>query len=211
MSNELRAAIYCRVSTAEQDLDNQVLQIEELCRVRGWRIVERYQETAGGARGDRGELRRMLADSKRGRFDVLVFWALDRLTREGSFRTLEYLHTLSLCGVKWFSLQESYIDSVGPFGEAIVGFLAAIANAERLRLKERTVAGMARAKAAGKVCHRPRVVVNLHRLRLLRGRGKSWRHCARVLKVSAATLKKAIEISDARLDGFQAGLEALRP
>ncbi len=202
MSNKvLRAAIYCRVSTAEQDLENQIRQIEKLCEGRHWSIVERYQETAGGSRSDRAELRRMLADAHRRKFDVLVFWSLDRLSREGSYKTLGYLHTLSAAGVKWFSLQEPYIDSVGPFGDAIVGFLAAIASNERERLTERTRAGMARAKADGKSCGRPPVIVNLHRLRLMRHRGKSWPECSKTLKTSIGTLRKALALSEARLEG----------
>ena len=86
--------------------------------------------------------------------DLLLFWSLDRLTREGRYKTLTYLCRLSDTGVKFKSYTEQYIDSLGVFGEAIIGVLTAVAQQERVRISERTKAGLARTRAQGS--HAPR-------------------------------------------------------
>src|SRR5437588_683125 len=75
-------------------------------------------------------------------YDVLLFWALDRLSREGALKTLTYLQQLTAYGCKWRSFTEPYIDSCGLFADAIVGFLACIARQERARISERTLQGL---------------------------------------------------------------------
>jgi DNA invertase Pin-like site-specific DNA recombinase len=82
-------------------------------------------------------------------FEYLLFWSLDRLTREGTFATLQNLRRLSDHGVKFKSYTDQYVDSLGVFGEAIIGILAAVAQQERIRLSERTKAGLARVRAKG--------------------------------------------------------------
>jgi DNA invertase Pin-like site-specific DNA recombinase len=72
---------------------------------------------------------------------VLVFWALDRFSREGVTETLNYLQRLTSFGVEWRSHTEQYLDSCGPFREAVLAILAAIAKQERVRLRERVLAG----------------------------------------------------------------------
>ena len=89
----------------------------------------------------------MWADVARHRFDLLLFWSLDRLTREGTYKTLTYLRRLTDSGVKFKSYTEQYIDSLGAFSDAIIGVLAAVAAQERIRISERTKAGLARVRA----------------------------------------------------------------
>src|SRR5205085_9845086 len=125
-------------------------------------------------------------------FDVLLFWSLDRLTREGVLPTLTYLNRLTAYGIAWRSYQEQYVDSLGPFGDAIVGLLAAIARQERLRISERTKAGLARAKAQGKVTGRPSIVVDVCDVRARIDAGESLRAVARSLRVSPALLCKRL-------------------
>src|SRR5690242_21600265 len=91
----------------------------------------------------------MLQDASEHRFDILLFWSLDRLTREGAFKTLTYLNQLSSWGVRFRSLKESYLDSCGVFGEAVVAILGCIAKQERLRFIERTKAGIQRRRDKG--------------------------------------------------------------
>lgn len=192
----MRAAIYTRVSTAEQDQQNQITQLEQYCESKKFPIVQRYAETASGAKSGRGALQQMLTDARKHKFDVLVFWSLDRLSREGVLKTLQYLHTLSDAGVKWHSLQESYIDSLGPFGDAIVGFIATIAEMERDRLRERTRAGLDRARAQGKTLGRPPVLVDLKKIRKSLQKGLSLRECALRYGVSAATIAHRLAQQD---------------
>jgi DNA invertase Pin-like site-specific DNA recombinase len=96
----------------------------------------------------------LFADAAKHRFDVVLFWSLDRLTREGTFKTHCYLRQLSDSGVKFKSFTEQYVDSLGIFGDAIIGLLAAMAQQERVRISDRTKAGIQRAKAQGKTWKR---------------------------------------------------------
>jgi putative DNA-invertase from lambdoid prophage Rac len=90
------------------------------------------------------------------RFDVMLFWSLDRFSREGSRATIAYLTKLEEFGVGWHSFTEPYLSTLGPFADSIIALLAALAKQERLRIGERTRAGLARAKANGKKLGRPR-------------------------------------------------------
>jgi DNA invertase Pin-like site-specific DNA recombinase len=97
----------------------------------------------------------MWKDAEAHRFDCLLFWSLDRLTREGTFATLQYLRRLSDLGIKFKSYSEQYVDSLGVFGEAIIGILAAVAQQERIRISERTKAGLERVRKQGVRLGRP--------------------------------------------------------
>ncbi len=90
------AAIYLRVSTRDkgQDADNQRRQLRQFCETQQFHIVEEYEDHESGSKGDRAAFQRMLRDSMQHRFDVIIFWALDRFTREGTLATLQYLQTL---------------------------------------------------------------------------------------------------------------------
>jgi DNA invertase Pin-like site-specific DNA recombinase len=113
----------------------------------------------------------MWKEAEAHRFDCLLFWSLDRLTREGTFATLQYLRRLSDLGIKFKSYTEQYVDSLGVFGEAIIGILAAVAQQERIRISERTKAGLERVRKKGKRLGRPR-------LKDLSGASRAtiWRH-----------------------------------
>jgi DNA invertase Pin-like site-specific DNA recombinase len=96
-------------------------------------------------------LQKAIEAGRKRKFDVLLFWSLDRLSREGVLKTLQILKQLSEYGVKYRSIQEQYIDSLGAFSDAIVGIIATIAQFEAERLSSRVRSGLARAKAGGKV------------------------------------------------------------
>ncbi len=85
---------------------------------------------------------------------MVLFWSLDRLTREGTFATHCHLRQFTDAGVKFKSFTEQYVDSLGVFGDAIIGLLAAMAQQERVRISDRTKAGIQRAKAQGKTWKR---------------------------------------------------------
>jgi len=144
-----RVAIYCRVSTKDkgQDVENQLRQLREFCTKQDHTVVHEYVDHASGKRSDRDAFKEMFAAASRREFNVVLFWALDRFSREGVLDTLQHLQRLTSCGVGYRSYTEQYLDSCGMFREAVVGILAAVAKQERVRLSERTVAGLERARA----------------------------------------------------------------
>jgi DNA invertase Pin-like site-specific DNA recombinase len=119
-------------------------------------VVHEYVDRASGKRGDREQFQKMFAAASRREFDVLLFWSLDRLSREGTVETLNHLERITGYGVNYRSFTEQYLDSTGIFKEAVIGILAAVAKQERVRLSERTIAGLQRAKAQGRVGGRPK-------------------------------------------------------
>ena len=98
----------------------------------------------------------MFAAASKREFDLVLFWSLDRLSREGTVETLNHLQRLTGYGVCYRSFTEQYLDSTGMCKEAVIGILAAVAKQERVRLSERTIAGLERAKAQGRVGGRPK-------------------------------------------------------
>jgi DNA invertase Pin-like site-specific DNA recombinase len=111
----MRAALYVRVSTRDrgQDVENQRRQLREYCQARQWQVVAEYEDQDSGAKSTRVAFQRMLEEARQRKFDVLVFWALDRFSREGVTETLNYLQRLTLYGVEWRSHTEQYLDSCG--------------------------------------------------------------------------------------------------
>src|ERR1700750_2323039 len=174
----MRVALYGRVSTnnGRQDTENQFAQLRQFAATQGWRIAHEYREHAGGKGTDRKEFQSMFVAASRREFDILLFWSLDRLSREGTVETLNHLQRLTGYGVDYRSFTEQYLDSTGIFKEAVIGILAAVAKQERVRLSERTIAGLERARAQGRVGGRPRVQDDpktVRVLHVLRERGKS--------------------------------------
>ena len=104
--------------------------------------------------------RKLFEDASRKKFDVVLFWSLDRFSREGVLETLQHLERLSSFGVKWFSYREEYLRSMGIFKDAVLAILAVIAKQERVRLSERVKAGLSRARLQGKTLGRPRKIFN---------------------------------------------------
>lgn len=123
---------------------------------------------------------------------MVLFWSLDRFSREGVLETLMHLQRLSSYGVEWFSYREEYLPSVGVFKEAVLAILAAIAKQERVRLSERVQAGLSRARAQGKALGRPRAAVRSERVLQLRERGLTVREIAAQTGVSAMTVQRLL-------------------
>jgi DNA invertase Pin-like site-specific DNA recombinase len=195
----MKTAIYARVSTKDgrQDAENQLRQLREFAATQGWEIVHEYIDKASGKRGDRDQFQKMFTAASKRQFDCLLFWSLDRLSREGTVKTLNHLERLNGYGVNYRSFTEQYLDSTGMFKEAVIGILAAVAKQERVRLSERTIAGLERAKAQGRVGGRPKaedaepkLVAKIGRLR---SQGKSIRAIAIEVERSPNTVLRLLK------------------
>ncbi len=154
-----RVAIYLRVSTDEQDPENQLIQLRAFCeRWEGHELVAEYVDRESGTRGrrERKDFDRMFADAARRRFDVVLFWALDRFSREGIRKTIAYLERLDACGVAFKSYTEPFLDTDNELiAHIVLGVTSYYAQQEALRISERTKAGLERARRNGKVLGRP--------------------------------------------------------
>jgi DNA invertase Pin-like site-specific DNA recombinase len=183
----MRCGIYSRVSTTKQETENQLSQLRDFARVMGWPVVSEYVEQISGKHSDRPEFRRMFQDASVRKFDILLFWSLDRLSREGALETLHHLSRLTGYGIQWRSLTEQYLDSTGVFREAVISILAVIAKQERIRLSERTRAGLEQARRRGKILGRPGVNISADEVRQLRAEGLSWSEISGRLSVARST------------------------
>jgi DNA invertase Pin-like site-specific DNA recombinase len=186
-------ALYSRVSTKDrgQDTENQLVQLREFAAKQNWQIVAEYVDHASGSRSDREQFQAMFADASKRKFDLLLFWSLDRLSREGVLETLQHLQRLTGYGVGWRSYTEQFLDSVGPFRDAVLAILACLAKQERIRISERTRAGLDVARAKGKRLGRPTVAVDAAQVRRLRAEGMPFAEIARQLGVSQGTAFRA--------------------
>ena len=152
----MRAALYARVSTLDQEPENQLEELRRYVLARGWTAVEYVDHGISGAKEKRPALDALVKDATRRKVDVLVCWRLDRLGR--NLRHLvTLLDELQVVGVDFVSLNEG-IDATTPAGRLQLHVLAALAEFERARIAERVRAGLARARKQGTRLGRPRLM-----------------------------------------------------
>lgn len=181
----MKTAIYARVSTFDQEPENQLQELRRYVEARGWTAVEYVDRGVSGAKERRPALDALLKDAKRRRFDVLVCWRLDRLGRNLK-HLITLLDELQSLGIAFVSLAEG-IDATTPAGKLQMHILGAIAEFERARIAERVKAGLQRARAQGKRLGRPRKVRPT-----IAVPGGSVREAARVWGVSKSTAARWI-------------------
>jgi DNA invertase Pin-like site-specific DNA recombinase len=186
-------AIYSRVSTDKQDTGNQVEQLRKFADRQGWMItVEFVDSVTGSGRKTRPQFERMLLAASQRKFDLLLFWALDRLSREGIVKTLGYPEQLRAWNVGWRSYTQPFLDTGNEMTIGIVlSVLSAVAQQERITLSERTKAGLQRANRAGRTLGRRAVAVDLAEVERYRADGLGLRAIAAKLGISVNTLQKA--------------------
>jgi DNA invertase Pin-like site-specific DNA recombinase len=186
----MRAAIYARVSTFDQEPENQLAELRRYVTAREWSGQEYVDRGISGAKDRRPALDHLLADARRRRFDVLVCWRLDRLGRNLR-HLIAFLDELHALGIAFVSLNEG-IDATTPAGKLQMHILGAIAEFERARIAERVKAGLQRARTQGKRLGRPR------KLRAtIAIPGGSVREAARVWGVSKSTAARWINTGQA--------------
>lgn len=147
-------ALYSRVSTGLQHCENQRTELQQYATARGLSIVE-YSDTISGSTSSRPGLDALIADARRRKFTMVACWSLDRLSRNLK-HLIETLDEFARLGIEFVSLRES-IDTGSAAGKLQLHILAALASFERERLRERTLAGLQRARSEGKRLGRPRV------------------------------------------------------
>jgi DNA invertase Pin-like site-specific DNA recombinase len=190
----LRAALYARVSTTNhgQDVGLQLDELRQVAAQRGWEIAGEYIDRGiSGSKEARPALDRMMADAQAGRIDVVAIWKLDRLGR--SLRNLLVLiESLTAAGVDLASVRDPGMDTTTPTGRLLLQLLGCFAEYERQLLRERVIAGVRRAQAAGKHCGRPRVEMDLRPALAMLSQGHGLKTTAKALGVSRATLRRRL-------------------
>jgi DNA invertase Pin-like site-specific DNA recombinase len=184
-----RAALYCRVSTIDQNPEMQRRELREYAQHRGLTVAPEHEYVdhgVGGAKARRPALDRMLEDARRRRFDVLCVWSCDRLARSTK-HFLQCLDELDSCDVQFVSLREAF-DTSGALGRAFLGIVAVLGEMERALLIERVRSGMARARAEGRQIGRARLDVDRERVVSDRRSGMSLTQVAKRHGISRASV-----------------------
>jgi DNA invertase Pin-like site-specific DNA recombinase len=189
----MRVAISCRVSgkSNRQETENQALALRVWCEREGHEVVE-YIDRQTGTRGDRTAFQRVFADATEHKFDMLLFWALDRFSREGTLQTLQYLQRLDKCGIAWRSHMEPHLDTTGPFKDVVIAILSTLARLEHARIQDRLRAARERMKKEGRSWGRPKLVFDRAEVHSLRQDGLSIRHIAGKLGISTGTVNNVL-------------------
>ena len=192
---EKRAAIYVRVSTDKQTVENQVRELHRIAERRGWQIVEEYHDAGiSGAKGrdQRPGLDRMLKDASKRRFDVVMAWAIDRLGRS-LIDLLGTIQHLEACGVDVYLDQQS-IDTTTPAGKLMFQMTGAFAEFERSMIRQRVKAGLKRAVEQGTKLGRPRVSPSIEkRIQTHLRQGKGILKVATELGIGTSTVQRIKE------------------
>jgi putative DNA-invertase from lambdoid prophage Rac len=203
-----RAAIYARVSTADQQtIPDQVRRLSELALHRGWKVVRTVREVASGAakREQRDEL---LASARRGELDAILVWKLDRWGRSVA-DLVSTLNELTALGVTFVSLTEA-LDLSTPSGRALAGMLAVFAEFERDMLRERVRAGLQRVREEGKKIGRPATAArHIAKVHELRARNLTQAAIARVLGIGESSVRRLLKAHRSRAVGRKSAAPAV--
>ena len=186
-----KVAIYVRVSTSGQTVENQERELLAHCQRQGWQVFKVYRDEGfSGAVAERPALKEMMAAARQGRFDLVACWKIDRIARSIS-HLIEVLSELKGLGIGFISLTEA-INTGTAQGRMLCSFLGAIGEFERELTIERVRSGMARAKAAGVRIGRPRVGFDVNEALRLKRAGFSWAQISTELGASSATIRRGV-------------------
>ena len=186
----MRTAIYARVSTSDQSTDMQLRDLRKLADARGFEVVTEYcDEGQSGAKNSRPALDKMLADAKRGKFQVILVWRLDRLGRSLA-HLIRLLEDFKAWNVELVSFSEG-LDFTTSTGKLFYQLLGAFSEFERETIRERVRSGMRNARARGVRLGRKVVEVDAGEIQRLRATGASYKAISRQLGASVGTVFRA--------------------
>lgn len=179
----LRACLWLRVSTDSRGQDPQLQRadLEGVCQQRGWEIVKSFEaEESAFGKKPREQFQAMLEDARKGKFDVLVVWSMDRFSREGEWSVSRIMAALQDWNIRFYSYNEPFLDTTGPFAGFLIPLFAWLARQDSIRKGKAVRLGMEKARAKGKQIGRPVVVdyIDKKLVLRLRGEGKSWQEIA---------------------------------
>lgn len=142
----MKIAIYVRVSTGKQEVENQLLQLREYAKKCNHEVYKEYMDVISGKEISRPAFDIMFKDAHKRFFDLVLFWDISRFSRAGTLYTLQKLKELENLGIDWESYQEQYFRSAGQFKDVVISIMSSLAKMEREKISERTKAGLERSK-----------------------------------------------------------------
>jgi DNA invertase Pin-like site-specific DNA recombinase len=199
-----RAALYIRVSTDDQTVENQRQALQVVAERRGWHVTAIYRDegiSGSKTRQSRPGLDQMLNDAQRRKFDVVAAWSIDRLGRSLA-DLLDTLSHLKACGVALY-VDRQNVDTTTPIGEAMFQMVGVFAQFERALIRERVKAGMARAVSAGKRIGRPTTdaaLLDSAKAELAKGTGIL--KTARMVGIGVGTVQKLKKEMQGQVRGY---------
>jgi DNA invertase Pin-like site-specific DNA recombinase len=193
MEKQIKAALYIRVSTTDQNTALQTDELPSYCSARGWSVIETYIDKMSGMKDKRPALDKLMADARKRKFNAVVVWKFDRMGRSTS-HLLKVLEEFKDLGINFVSIRES-VDTTTPMGKLFFTLLAGFAEFERSVTKERCEAGRVAARKRKVRFGRPKADVDARLIQNLRGGGASLRDIAARLGVSKDTVSRAAKQS----------------
>jgi DNA invertase Pin-like site-specific DNA recombinase len=188
-----RVGAYARVSTSDQNAENQIDQIRRFCKARGWEIVQEFVDHGiSGAKTKRPQLTKLMVAAQSREIDCVVVWKFDRFGRS-TRHLVESLELFQELGVDFVSMTEG-VDTSTSTGKLMFGIISAFAQFERDLIRERTMAGLERARKNGKRLGRPRKVFNRAQAERMKAAGMRVRQIAEKLGVSKSVVQREMRI-----------------
>jgi DNA invertase Pin-like site-specific DNA recombinase len=185
----MKIGIYARVSKDTSDNANQLLILRNYCKQMNYEIYDEYVDVVSGGSPNRPEFNKMMLDASKHKFSMLLFYALDRLTREGTRKTIHYLQMLDDYNVAYKSYTEQYIDSSGIFKDVIIALLSTLARQERIRTSERVKAGLEKSRLQGRIGGRPTLgATKIDKIREMKSTGMSIVAISKELRISRGSI-----------------------
>lgn len=189
----MRAAIYARVSTADQKCAQQLTELRTYLEARGWTLQGEYVDKMTGTKDSRPAMKRLIEAAKRREVDCILVWKMDRWGRSMP-HLVASLEELSGLGVRFIAVTQGIdTDQSSPTSKLLMNLLSAFADFERELIVERTMAGLQRARREGRVGGRPRAVVDRDRVAQMHQDGATTREIGARLKISAATVSRILK------------------
>jgi DNA invertase Pin-like site-specific DNA recombinase len=187
----MKVALYARVSTPDQNVETQLRALWRFIEARGWELHREYVDVGYSGKTDsRPELDAMLRDARARKFKVVLVWKFDRMFRSVE-HMIDILQEFRALEIDFISMTEN-IDTTTPAGRLMYHLLASFSEFERDLIRERTIAGMARARAAGKHIGRMPRLVDVEHVRELR-KDHSFRQIAKITGISVGRLYSALQ------------------
>ncbi len=190
-----RVAIYARVSTNGQTVNNQLRELRQVAKRQGWKVVEEFMDRGvSGAKGraQRPQFDKLCQAATRREIDLIMSWSVDRLGRSLQ-HLVTFLGEIHAQGVDLY-LHQQGVDTSTPAGKALFQMCGVFAEFERSMIQERVKAGLARARAQGKKLGRPRVAASIERkVRTHRTKGMGIKAIARKLGIETGTVQRIVK------------------